>query len=367
MLTSIIMKNQEPTILKKPEMRIFCDPIYKNTRLITEFAKNLGISVWGVTKGLCGSHEIARIFIEGGCAGIADSRLDNIIKQQEFGINAKFLLIRIPMPSEIADAVRITDSTLVSSIDTILMIEQECRMLKKNYDVILMIEVGDLREGLMEDALFETKDSIRQLERVRIIGVGANLSCFGGILPSFENISHLIKCKKIVEEITGYPLEKVSIGGTTCVPMLYDGFLHKEINHLRIGSAMLRGSIAWKPFDWLRQDTIEFYAEWVEVARKPSKPWGIVELDAFGKTPYFDDIGIRLRGILGAGRQDIFPEGLRSVSPGLKVLGASSDHLVCDIEEMANRPKVGELAAFRVNYAAMMTAATSPYVEKIYC
>jgi len=210
-------------------------------------------------------------------------------------------------------------------------------------------------------------NGIRSLERVRIIGVGANFSCFGGIIPSIENISHLIKCKEFVEEIAGYPLEKVSIGGTTCVPLFYDGLLPKEVNHLRLGSAMLRGAVDWSSFKWLRQDTIEFSAEWVEVATKPSKPWGKVELDAFGKTPHFEDIGMRLRGILGAGRQDIFPEGVHSVTPGLKVLGASSDHLVCDIEELSNKPKIGDIAIFHVNYAAMLTAATSPYVEKIFC
>lgn len=353
--------------MKKPALKIFCNSIYANTRSITEHAKSLGISVWGVTKGLCGSPEIAGIFIEGGCDGLADSRMDNILKQKKSGINAKFLLIRIPMPSEIHEAVEITDSTLVSSIESILMIEQECRALRKNFDVILMLEVGDLREGIMEDAIFRIKDDIRSLKRVRIGGIGANYGCFGGIIPSQQNISHIIKCKKIIEEITGYPLENVSIGGTTCVPMFHDGRLPKEINHLRLGSAMLRGAVDWTPFDWLRQDTMEFSAEWVEIARKPSKPWGIAELDAFGKKPYFEDIGMRLRGILGVGKQDIYPEGLRSLTYGVEVLGASSDHLVCDIEETVYKPKIGDIAVFNVNYAAMMTAATSPYVEKIYC
>ena len=354
-------------VLKNPVLKIYCDPIYENTRKITQHAKNSGVCVWGVTKGLCGSPELAKLFIEGGCAGLADSRLDNIIKQKKMGIKAKYMLIRIPMPSEISDVVEITDSTLVSDVDTIIMIEQKCSALNKIYDVILMVEVGDLREGITEEAIYSNKEKFKNLKQVRIAGVGANFGCFGGILPSKENISHLIKFKRIVEEITGYELENVSIGGTTCIQMFYDGLLPKEINQLRIGSAMLRGSVAWKPFNWLRQDTLEFSAEWIEVARKPGKPWGIVDLDAFGNIPKFDDNGLRLRGILGAGRQDIYPEGIRSLTPGVKVLGASSDHLICDVEEVRNTPKTGDIEVFHVNYAAMMTAATSPYVEKIYC
>lgn len=88
---------KEVDVLKNPLLKIYCDPIYENTRKITQHAKNSGVCVWGVTKGLCGSPELAKLFIEGGCAGLADSRLDNIIKQKKMGIKAKYMLIRIPM------------------------------------------------------------------------------------------------------------------------------------------------------------------------------------------------------------------------------------------------------------------------------
>jgi predicted amino acid racemase len=149
--------------------------------------------------------------------------------------------------------------------------------------------------------------------------------------------------------------------------MLFEGRLPSGVNHMRLGSAMLRGAIAWEPIERLRHDTLEFSAAWAEIARKPSKPWGVQALDAFGHTPHFDDIGCRLRGILAAGRQDVYPEGLRPSDPGIKILGASSDHLVCDIEDMLSVPDIGDQAIFQVSYAAMMTASTSEYVEKIFC
>jgi predicted amino acid racemase len=111
---------------------------------------------------------------------------------------------------------------------------------------------------------------------------------------------------------------------------------------------------------------MELCSTWTEVAKKLSRPWSDVALDSFGREPSFEDKGERMRGILAIGRQDVYPEGLRPAEPGLTVLGASSDHLVCDVEDMERHPAVGDTASFMVNYAAMLAAATSQYVEKIY-
>jgi len=353
--------------VNSPCLKIFCEPIYENTRIISAIAKEHGAEIWGVTKGLCGAPEIGRIFVEGGCAGLADSRLRNIKKQKEAGIRCKFLLIRIPMPQEMDELTDVSDMALISCGRSLQLLEETCRAKKKNYDVILMVEAGDLREGVMPCDLIAMKDQIKGLQRVRVAGVGANFGCFGGILPSEENISRVLMCAQTVEEIAGRPIDVVSIGGTVCVPMLFEGRLPSGVNHMRLGSAMLRGAIAWEPIERLRYDTLEFSAAWAEIARKPSKPWGVQALDAFGHTPHFEDAGCRLRGILAAGRQDVYPEGLRPSDPGIKILGASSDHLVCDIEDMLSVPDIGDQAIFQVSYAAMMTASTSEYVEKIFC
>ena len=49
--------------------------------------------------------------------------------------------------------------------------------------------------------------------------------------------------------------------------------------------------------------------------------------------PVFQDRGIRRRALLAVGRQDIEPDGLSPLTRGVEILGASSDHLVCDIED----------------------------------
>jgi predicted amino acid racemase len=333
---------------------------------LNKLAKSRGVSIWGVTKGLCGDHEIGRIFMDGGCQGLADSRLANIYKLSRSGMKCDFLLLRSPAPREAGEAVELTSAALVSDFGVLRALEGECRDRKTTYDAVLMLETGDLREGFVVDSLLRAAEGLKGLSWVRVAGVGTNLSCFGGVLPSEENLAVVARTAKALENILGYPLEVVSGGATTSVPMLYDRSLPRGINHLRVGSAMLRGAIAWESLAWLRQDTMELCAAWIEVAKKPSRPWGRVALDAFGREPSFDDRGERARGILAIGRQDVCPEGLRPADPGLTILGASSDHLVCDVEDMEKLPEVGDTALFRLNYAAMLAAATSPYVEKIY-
>jgi arginase family enzyme len=78
----------------------------------------------------------------------------------------------------------------------------------------------------------------------------------------------------------------------------------------------------------------------------------------------FVDEGDRLRGIANIGREDTMIEGLVPINPGVRVLGASSDHLVLDITDAEPPLVVGDRVSFHMNYGALLTAMTSEYVEK---
>lgn len=101
----------------------------------------------------------------------------------------------------------------------------------------------------------------------------------------------------------------------------------------------------------------------VEVRTKPSYPIGEVGADAFGQVPVFRDRGVRRRAIAAVGRQDVRPEGLMPFDRGIEILGASSDHLTMDVEDLERELKVGDILRFHVDYGAMLAAVTSPYVK----
>ncbi len=103
----------------------------------------------------------------------------------------------------------------------------------------------------------------------------------------------------------------------------------------------------------------------VECRVKPTLPRGLIAQDAFGRVPAFVDRGPRLRAICALGRQDCVPEGLTPLAPGVEVLGASSDHLLLDVEDMPCPLRVGDTLSFLPGYGALRAASTSPYVAKV--
>jgi predicted amino acid racemase len=125
-------------------------------------------------------------------------------------------------------------------------------------------------------------------------------------------------------------------------------------------------TITREPMLGLHTDALVLSAPVIECAVKPSMPRGTVAQDAFGGKPEFEDRGERRRAICALGRQDAPPTGLRPLDPGVVVLGASSDHLILDVEEMSVPPAVGGAIEFLPNYAATLALFTSPYVLKRY-
>jgi len=137
------------------------------------------------------------------------------------------------------------------------------------------------------------------------------------------------------------------------------------VNHLRIGEAILLGrdTLNRKGIPGLYTDAFTLIAEVIELKTKPSKPYGEIAQDAFGRVPVFDDKGNMERAILALGRQDV--DG-SAIKPRIKadVLGASSDHLILDVSGLGL--EVGAKVQFDVGYSALLRAMTSPYVEKVY-
>ena len=350
-----------------PLIEINLVAIQDNAKRVVNFCKPHGIEVVGVTKGVCGDLKIANSMIRGGVRILADSRIQNIKKMREAGINAEFMLIRQPMLSEVREVVEFADYSLNTELETLKKLSRVAEDSGKTHKVIIMVDVGDRREGLMPQDLVPFLEEAKELKGIKIVGIGTNVGCFGGVLPTVENQSLLVKLAEKAEKIIGDELSIISSGGTVVLKLLEDGKLPKGINQLRIGEAILLGtdSTGNRIIPWLRQDTFTIKAEVIEVKKKPSAPEGPIGKDAFGHTPTFKDRGVRKRAILAIGRQDVEIEGLKPLDKGIEVLGGSSDHTIIDVEELSSI-KVGDVLSFRPSYPAMLRAMTSEYVEKRY-
>ncbi len=351
-----------------PRVIINLDSIAYNTQKISEMCHSNDIELVGVTKLALANPEIARIMRKNGVDKLGDSRLKNIIKLYENKIPGPYQLLRIPMISELPLAVKYVDEILVSMPETAYKIDKIAGELQKNVQIIYMIDVGDLREGVWyEHAISEIYKVGKQLKFARLVGIGTNVGCYGGVLPTKENMNTLLSIKNELEKLLGYIL-KVSGGSTVTLKMLEDGSLPKGINQFRVGEGIILGTDATGDRDipYLKQDTIILEAEVVEVDYKPSVPVGELGKDAFGRTPHFEDKGYRKRVILAVGEQDVKPDGLIPFDKNMKVLHASSDHLIIDVTDCDREFQLGDILKFRMSYGCALRAFTSPYVEKLF-
>ena len=353
--------------MKTPRININLKNIEENAKLMKERCGRNNINLTGVVKGSAGDIKVAEAFLSGGIKSIGDSRLKNIIKMRENGINAEMVLLRLPRISETKEIVKYVDISLVSEIETIRALGRAAFEAKKEHGILVMIDVGDLREGVLPENLSSFFKEIVDIEGILIKGLGVNVGCYGGVLPTNENTKILIELKEEMERLFNITIPIIS-GGNTATTILLGSDLPEGINNLRVGEAILQGTDITNQRDipGLNHNNFTLTASIIELKNKPSVPRGKLGHDAFGNVPDFKDKGIRKRTILAVGRQDVKVDGLSPLKEGIDILGASSDHLLIDLTDNEGNFKIGDELTFSLDYGAMLALMTSDYVAKNY-
>jgi predicted amino acid racemase len=354
--------------LNYPQLDIYLNRIKKNASKLRSQLEANKIKLTAVVKGFAGDLSIFKVYQQAEIKSIADSRIENIKKFREAGYQDEILMLRIPMPSEIKEIVPYIDASLITEAKTAELISKTAEAAAKIIDLIIMVDIGDRREGILAHNLEGLAKKIETLPGVKLKGIGTNLGCFAGIIPDQKNTLQLINLKRKLENQLGYELEILSAGNTAAIRLLKDQQLAREISNLRVGEAILLGT------DIINQSLIDDYyhynfrlqAEIVELKEKPSNPEGEMAFGGQGRGQIIEDKGLRRRAILAVGKQDIDYHGLYPELEGVKVLGASSDHLITDVTDAAQDLEVGDILTFKINYSAMLRAMTSQYVSKNY-
>ncbi len=350
-----------------PRIEIYVDRIETNARAIINLCRAHGIRVACVTK-VMGAHPALLHALEAaGADMIADSRILNLQSIANTGATLPTLMLRSATPSRVADIVRCADYSLNSSAEAIELLSRAAQLQRRRHKVIVMVDLGDLREGIWPDRVAAVIRDSAPLRGIEIVGLGANLACYGGVIPTTENMQRLVEIRDACRKATGLPLHLLSGGNSANLPLLASGGMPPEINHLRIGEAITLGRnvLDRSPWPGTRQDTIRVVAEVIEVERKPSVPIGPRGQDAFGGQTEFVDRGIRRRAICNIGRQDVVVDGVEPEDKGILVLGGSSDHLVLDVQEAQTDVRVGDEIGFFPTYGSLLAATTSPYMQKV--
>jgi predicted amino acid racemase len=351
--------------MSAPRLEIELEKIAHNAQSLTELCSSKGIRVTAVTKGVCGAPWIASVLLNSGIRSLGDSRIANIQKMRKAGLDAQFILIRSPMPSEAERVVEFADVSLNTEMSVIRVLAEHAAKRDKTHRIVLMVELGDLREGILPCDVEAMVEQVIRLRGVKLVGIGTNLACFGGVRPTEAKMQALSSIAGKLERKVGVNFEIVSGGNSANYQWFVSTPDVGRVNHLRIGEAILMGcdTLNREQIPGLYTDAFTLVAEVIELKTKPSKPYGEIAQDAFGHIPVFEGKGCMKRAILALGMQDVDVSGIR-LRIGADVVGASSDHLVLDVREPGL--EVGDEVRFDVGYGALLRAMASPYVEKVY-
>ena len=350
-----------------PKVEINLEHLKENTELIVSMCEKFGVSVTGVIKGVTAIPECVETISKSGVKRIASSRIKQLEKLKDYGLPTE--LIRIPMLSEVSEVVKYADYSVNSELAVIEALNEEAGKLGKVHKIILMADLGDLREGYWDkDELVSVAALIENdMENIEFAGVGTNLGCYGSVMATEEKLQELCDAALAIEEKIGRELEIVSGGATSSFIRIMDGKIPDKINDLRIGEALflpislknyygfeLAGAHPW---------VMTLQAEIVEIKEKPSYPVGELGVDAFGHKPVYEDKGDRIKALAAVGKVDYGSiEEIVSLEEGVEILGASSDHTILDITDAKRKLKIGDIVEFRLNYGAMVFATNTDEV-----
>lgn len=347
-----------------PRLEIDASVIRRNARTLCAWLNAEGVEVTGVTKAVGGDPDVARAMLEGGVSSLADARIENVERMRAAGLDCPISLIRPPMLSQAARVVRSCELSYNTEPRVIAALAVAARDAGKVHHVILLVELGDRRDGIMPEDVAEIAGRVLATPGVALKGIGANLGCFSAVAPNDKTMARLSNLADEVEGACGPFMETISGGGSACLSWALGDDPKRRVNNLRLGEAILLGldPISGEPIAGLKTNAFALFAEVIEVKIKP-EPTLLIAMDSASKA-------LRLvpnhhggaRSILALGAQDTNTEGL-TMPDGYVCLGATSDHLV--MQSARKPPHVSDEIRLQLNYGALLRSMSAPSVAKI--
>lgn len=300
------------------------------------------IAVMGVTKGVCGDVEVARVLVEAGVASLGDSRLGNLDRLRRAALGRPLWLLRSPGPSEVPATVGLCDGSLQADARVLGLVGEEARRQRRRHRVLVMVDLETGREGFQPDEALALCREVEANPALELSGLGVYIdfrSDDGFLRRKTREFAGLISS-------AGVDIPMGSGGASNVFHLLLrEGELPSGINHLRIGTAPLLGistSHGPRVIEGWERDTFLLEAEVIEM--KSSRPEALLAL-----------------GQLDAPAEYLYPK-----DPGIVILRSSSDHTVVDFGKSSTGLTAGDLVRFQLGYPAMSRLMLSPYTRIVY-
>lgn len=350
-------------------LKLYKKELQHNFEFLDKLFKEKDIK-WGITtKLVCGNRSYLKEVIDLGIGEVHDSRISNLRVIKEMAPETVTVYIKPPPLNILPDIVKYADISLNTELSTMNALSEEAQKQDKLHKVIIMIEMGDLREGVMRDDLIHFYEKVFRLPGIRVVGLGTNLNCLHGVMPDEDKLIQLVLYKQIIELRFKRDIPLVSGGTTVTIPLLLRNLLPHGVNHFRVGEALFFGKNLFTDgvIEGMSDRVLEFYTQIIELSEKPMAPMGelgtnpqgkksVIPDEDYGKTSY--------RAIVDIGVLDIQQNYLIPVDDHINITDASSDMLILDVGSNPDALKVGDMIRFKLKYMGALGLMSSYYIEK---
>lgn len=340
-----------------------------NYRFLDKLFKKHNIQWAIVAKLLCGDKTFLKEVIDLDAEQICDSRVSNLKAIKSIKPDVETIYIKPPARRAIPSVVKYADISFNTEIETIRHLSVEAKKQGKTHKIIIMIEMGDLREGVMWDQLLDFYGEVFEMPNIEVVGIGTNLNCLNGVLPNQDKLIQLSLYEQLIEAKFNKNIPYVSGGSSVTIPLIFKKLMPVGISHFRVGETLFFGNDIYdnKPIPQMKSDIFRLFTEIIELQHKPLVPSGELGTNLEGETFEIneEDYGkSTCRAILDLGLLDIKHEHMFPVDAAIEFAGASSDMIVVDLGSNPRGYKVGDLIEFRLDYLGVLTIMNSFYIDK---
>jgi len=341
----------------------------ENYQYLDKLFKSNNINWSVVTKLLCGNEEYLKEVLKLGVKQVSDSRVTNLQMIKSINPKVETIYIKPPAKLSIQDIVEYADISFNTEYETIKALSEEAVKQGKIHKIIIMIEMGELREGVLREELMEFYSEVFELKNIEVVGVGTNLTCLYGILPNHDKLIQLSLYEQLIEAKFNKQIPYVSGGSSVTIPLMFQNLLPIGINHFRVGESLFLGTDVYHntTLQKMNDNVFRLYAEIIELIEKPMVPMGEMGTNVEGESPEFDESLLgetSYRAILDLGLLDVDNEHIFPVDEKIKFAGASSDMIVVDLGDNKKKYKVGDQIEFTMDYMGVLRILNSKYIEK---
>lgn len=322
-----------------------------------------------VAKVLCGNKVFLQELLGLGIQQVCDSRITNLKNIRALDPNIETVYIKPPAKRSIQNVVRYADVSFNTELSTIQLLSESAQKADKVHKIVIMIEMGELREGVLREDFINFYEQVFQLPNIQVVGIGTNLTCMYGVLPNHDKLIQLSLYTQLIEAKFNHVIPYISGGASVTIPLIERGLLPKGVNHFRVGESLFLGTDVYhnRPFTTMHNDVFKLYAEIIELNEKPVLPSGELGYNLNGEKIEFDQqySGKTIqRAIVDIGLLDIQPDHIFPIDENIKIIGESSDMLVVDLGENELQKKVGDVIEFRMDYMGLLRVMSSEYIDK---